>query len=267
MDIPYEIVGLIFTKLCKDAKYLLEDKILERFIIKYSCIHPETMLIWFVKNRNKQALVLYTTQKKHNIMYVSTDVIKCLVKIAIANYDIDILQHLIDLYISRFQDTSLYGALVQIVINKCIKSKCLAQKKHLIMFLQTFCLKCSNIKYFVNKDLLKTLLKNNEFDQLLKLLIKQRYIKYVIAQEVEIRTLVISYNHLCVLKYIIDNGHRIELYDVVVGISVSNIKMIKYITSYFKPRLYSKGFSNLLLTLTEMRKNPKIYNCVYNTLH
>ena len=95
-NIPYEIVGIILTKLNKDAKYLLEDEILERFLIKYSCIHPETMLIWFVKNRNKQALVLYTTFKQHIILDISNDVLKSLFKTAIRNHDIDILYHLVN---------------------------------------------------------------------------------------------------------------------------------------------------------------------------
>ena len=93
-------------------------------------------------------------------------------------------------------------------------------------------------------------------------MIKHEYIDETAYNNMDVITTVISNNHLNLLKYLVQKGHVIALYDVVIAISTSNAKVIKYVLSYFKPRLYSKGFCELLLSLTMLRRSRKIYSYV-----
>lgn len=267
VHIPYDIVGIILTYVHKDAReHLLEDEILLKFIIKYSNIHPETLLQWFVKYRHKRALILYTTIRTQQVVNVSDNSLKSLFIAAINNSDIDIVKHLADIYIARFQETSLYGTLVRSVIDKCMKRIYNKHSLKLMEFLEVFLTELHNPNYTVDKQLLKKIMKHSELKTILSRVVRSGYINSSHSEDIEIRTIVISNNHLNVLKYFVLNGYVIQLYDVVIAISTSNHKMIKYITSYFKPRLYSKGFSELLLSLTALRKQADIYECVYNRL-
>jgi hypothetical protein len=262
LDIPYDIVGIILTKSNREIKCMLNDEVLQRFIIKYSQIHPETLLMCLVKQRKKKALVIYTSTKKQQILTISDNVLKCLCTVAIRNNDIDIVKHLVDIYFIRFKKKHIFENVIKMVLNEYVKS----QSEELIAFIKDFLHFVSNDDYVINKHLLIKTLKHNKLNEILDLLLSYGYIHSSAYYDNNIITITISNNHYDVLKYFVDNGHKIDLYDIIIGISTSNGKMIKYILSYFKPRLYSKGFSNLLLSLTALRKNSKIVSYVEERL-
>jgi hypothetical protein len=260
--IPYDIIGIILTKTNKQVKLMLNDEVLQRFVIKYSHIHPETLLLWLIKQRQKKALVIYTTTRRQHVLTISDNVLKCLCTTAIKNNDMDILKHLINTYFNRFQKKHLYGNIIKTLLNECMKCHSQEQCVLLITFIEYFIHLISNNVYVMDKHLLLKILKHNKLDKIIKLLLIHGYINSSAYYDINVVTNVISNNHHNLLKFFVGNGHKIELHDVVIGISTSNAKMIKYIMSYFKPRLYSKGFHNLLLSLTALRKNAKIYNYV-----
>lgn len=266
LDIPYDIIGIILTKTNKQIRCMLNDEVLQRFIIKYSQIPAETLLIWLVKQRRKQALVMYTSTKKLQIITISDSVLKCLCTIAIKNNDIDIVKHLVQIYLIRFQNKAVYGTIIKTVLSECVKLHSDEQLIRWIVFMKYFLHTVSHNDYVIDRHLLIRLLKHNKLNKVIRLLLYYGHIHKFAYYDIEVITTVLSKNHYNLLKYYVDNGYTIKLYDVVIGISTSNAKMIKYIMSYFKPRLYSKGFHNLLLFLTSLRKNSKITTYVEERL-
>ena len=124
--IPYDITGIILSKMNNNLKCLLDDEVLLRFIIKYSNIHPETLLVWFVKQQRQNALVLYTSIKRQEVLYISDSVFILLCKIAIKNINANITKHLLNIYIERLKHkTNIFNNIVNLLTDVYIKTKCL----------------------------------------------------------------------------------------------------------------------------------------------
>jgi hypothetical protein len=259
--IPYEITGIIITKMNRNIICCFDDEILLRFVIKYSHIHPETLLTWFVKQQRKKALVLYTSIKAKEISYISDNVFILLCKIAIKNSNTDILKHLINVYLNVINNnTNVVYTIVNLLIEVYLKKECLKW----ITILKYF-IRLPNTEYIINIRLLIKVLTKDKSKKLIKLLMKNKCIDIDISEK-KVLNYIIIHNHLNLLKFLVVNGYQITLYDIIIGILSSNCKMMKYITMYLKPRLYTKGFRKMLLLLTTKRNNTIIYKYVYRRL-
>lgn len=256
--IPYDITGTILTKMNKHIKYLLDDEVLLRFIIKYSNIHPETLLIWFVKEQRQKALVLYTNFKRQEVLNISENVIILLCKTAIKNTNTNIFTYIFNIYFNTWNNKEkLFKSIVSILIDVYMKTKCV---KWIIVLKSVLSL--TNYDYVVNTFLLVKILEKDKSKRLIKLFLDTQSINIDVI-ETKVIYYIIIYNHLNLLQCLVVNGYEVTIYDIIISISSSNCKMIRYILKYFKPRLYTRGFRRLLLSTAAKRNNQEIYTYVY----
>lgn len=269
IHIPYNITGSILTNMTKNLKNMLDDKCLLIFIIKYSNIHPETLLTWFVKQQRQQALVLYTTMKSPETCKISDKVFVLLCKIAIKNNNTSILKHLISKYKTHLSNNDyIFKIIIDLVITVYLKKKCVKW----IRFLRCF---ITSIDYVINTTLFIKVLQKDKTKKLVNFLLHNgcfdNIINDIIYNEdellkLEILSYIIIYNHLNILEYIIINGYELTECNVMVGILSSNLKMIKYIIKCFKPRLYTKGFRRMMLLAASKRDDENVYKFIYRRL-
>lgn len=259
-NIPYEITGIIITKMNRNVKHLLKDKILFRFVIRYSQIHPETLLIWLVKDQIHQSLVVYTSIKSIEVSNISDNVLLLLFRITIKNNNTRIFMHLMNVFSQRFNNTiCIRDAIINYVIKVYLSSKYIKW----LMILKFLINSCND--YVINDNLFIYLLEKDKSKKLVELLHNNQCIN-LCTSEIKVRHYIIIYNHLDLLKSLVINGYQITTYDIILSILLSNLKMVKYITSYFKPRLYTKGFRKMLLSIAAKRQNTQIYSSVYRKL-
>lgn len=258
--IPYHITGIIIGRMNKNIKFLLDDEILLRFIIRYCCIHPETLLIWFVKQQRQQALLLYTSIKTNEVLVISDNVIILLCKIAIKNDNIHILKHLIHVYLQRLKDNNnIFITIVNFIIEVYLKKNYVNLIKYLKYLIQL------DIEYVINIRLLIKVLEKDKSKELVKLLYNKQCI-YLDMVDTKVINYIIIYNHLNLLKFLVCNGCEITNLNIIIGISSANWRMIRYIITHFKPRLYTKGFRRMLLSIAAERNDKAIYKYVYERL-
>lgn len=260
-NIPYEITGIILTKMNKSIKCLLDDEVILKFIIKYSNIHPETLLIWLVKQQRKKALVLYTTIRKQEVLHISENVFILLCKIAIKNSNVNIMKHLLNVFVDHLkQNRNVLDNILKLLIEVYVKTNCMKW----LNFLK-YLLSLPYHDYVINTVLLVKILEKDKSKKLIKIFLDtQSVIMHML--ETEVINHVIINNHLSLLKTLVVNGYEISVYDIIICISTSNWKMNKYIIKYFKPRLYTKGFRKLLLSIAAKRNNKQIYEYVYQRI-
>ena len=258
--IPYDITSIILTKMNKSTKYLFDDEVLLKFIIKYSHIHAETLLIWFVKQQRQQALVLYTKVKLNKVLAISDNVLIFLCRTTIKNNNTDILKYILDTHIERIKcNTNIFNNIVNLVIEVYLIKKCMKWVEILNHLLKL------NNRYVINNYLLLKVLEKDKTKKLVRLLQDNQCI-YSNTTETKVIYYTIVYNHLSLLKDFIVNGYEISIYDVIVGILSSNRRVVRYITTYFKPRLYTKGFRRMLLSTATKRNDKLIYKYIYERL-
>jgi len=259
--IPYDITGIILSKMNNNLKCLLDDEVLLRFIIKYSNIHPETLLVWFVKQQRQNALVLYTSIKRQEVLYISDSVFILLCKIAIKNINANITKHLLNIYIERLKHkTNIFNNIVNLLTDVYIKTKCLKWLETLRYLLN---LSCNN--YQVDTVLILKILEKDKSNKIIKLFIDNQCVSVDII-ETQVINYIIIYNHLRLLKFFVVNGYQITIYDIILCILSSNCKMVKYVIKNFKPRLYTRGFRRLLLSITRKKNEKEIHKYVYQRL-
>ena len=256
--IPYDVTGIIFKKMNNNIKSLFDDEVLLKFIIKHSNIHPETLLIWFVKQQREKALVVYTTIKAIEVLYISDNVFILLCKIAIKNSNTNILKHLLNVYLKRLKyNASITNSITNLIIEVYIKKRCLVW-----ITILKYVLNVSYNKYKINNHYLIKVLEKDKSKKLIKLFLDNQCVNVDIL-ETKVINYIIIYNHLNLLKFLVVNGYEIRIYDIIVSVSSSNCKMVRYIANYFKPRLYTKGFRKVLLSIAAKRNNEEIYKYVY----
>jgi hypothetical protein len=278
-DFPNDMICKILEH--SSMKTVIGDDILDKFIIRQRCdINPEVLLQSFVKKKRSQSLVYYTSKKKNISQLVSVNCVKCLIVESLKGMFIDTSMHLCRVFVCHLENayvkivtTALYQ-----YINKYNKFPKFDTDRYLMFLgcLATLCkeqgIKRNNsipLKYIVillchanSHELITALVENGYLDCL-----HDNIIDYTAEPLITkiLRSIVIN-NHVILLEQLVNNGYKVSISDIIIGISYSNIGTVRYLAKFFKPRWYSRGFSTVMLSLARKRKNKKIYQLVEEKL-
>jgi hypothetical protein len=282
--IPNYVVGLILSKM--KVKNILGDICLEKFIVKYGDMNHDTMMYWLIKKQRYEALAYYTHINKNRLQYLSQNTIISFFITSIKNKHLMICKHLLNVFESCMNETIITKIIDKLIIDylhNCGKiedseDNVINNIIDFIIYIKQYCRtnlvdinisNCIPIKHIPiilkkpnTKRLITTLSKHEMLDKCVY------YIRNLDNEELSLEIInnTIIYNHITFLQYLVQKGYTVQVCDVIVGVDSSNIEMIRYLLSFFKPRLYSKGFKQVMLLLASKRNDDRIYELLKNKL-
>lgn len=290
-DLPFDIRVAILNKVKLSS--LIGDLTLERFVVKYVDVDTQEMLYALVKNKRLEALTLYILNPKHvgKVRCVSSHCIKQVIELSIRQKSFTITIILCKAFAKANRlDGSICHKVVTCVVNgyfqalsqvisEGLLSECIVCKAH-IAFLEYFLVLCRlqgvcSDKLVRRSDLVQWLGKKSSH-HILEVLLKNKCLSHIFdtivdngldSRNVKMINAVIGNNSLSILKAMVENGYKVIVCDVIVGIAMSNYEMLEYLCKYFKPRWYSKKFRAILLSIASKRNDDRILQLIRAKLY